>query len=53
MIAKALAAHRKEIKKVMLRAEALGLKEADDLKRTFIAADMLRAKIVPDGEDAS
>lgn len=41
----ALDVHKAEVKKLMTKAEKLGLKEAGDLKLTFLRVDVLRAKI--------
>lgn len=46
IIRTALEAHKNEIKKLMTKAEKLGLKEAENLKRTFLSVESLRAKLV-------
>ena len=45
VIKSALDAHKADVKKLMTKAEKLGLKEAESLKRTFLQVDVLRAKI--------
>lgn len=48
IIGDALETYKDEVKKVMVKSEKLGLKEAFSLKKKFLEIEALRSKVIPE-----